>query len=331
MDDGSAALEIRAEGCGKQIMFYRARLLCEQRFRIFGKLTNEYAVDMLSRNLETRLNYIRANQKRLREEDAELMGEAFIPDSQNIYLPASFMGSRRWAQDQIVDSLTIAAHSGNPTFFITMTCNSDWPEIKEQLRPGQDFSDIPCDVIRVFKQKLSLLEQCLKTLFPNAGHLLYLIHSVEFQKRGLPHAHILCKFEHDCVHPIDIDCIISAEIPTNPADEELVWKLMLHRHPPPNKPHSRYCQRIQSDRRICRFGYPHALQAQTTVDSEGRVHYRRRKQGDEWVVPHCLPLLRKFQCHLNIEAANPSHLFQYLFKYIHKSASNLRLLLPGKF
>ena len=334
MDDGrhgSAALEVRAEGCGKQIMFYRARLLRERRFRIFGKLTNEYAVDMLSRNLETRLNYIRANQKRLREEDAELMGEAFVPDSQNIYLPASFMGSRRWAQDQIADSLTIAAHSGNPTFFITMTCNSDWPEIKERLRPGQDFSDIPCDVIRVFKQKLSLLEQCLKTLFPSAGRLLYLIHSVEFQKRGLPHAHILCKFEHDCIHPIDIDHIISAEIPTNPSDEELVRKLMLHRHPPANKPHSRYCQRVQSERRICRFGYPHALQAQTTVDSEGRVHYRRCKPGDEWVVPHCLPLLRKFQCHLNIEAANPSHLFQYLFKYIHKSASILPLLLPGKF
>jgi hypothetical protein len=36
------------------------------------------------------------------------------------------------------------------------------------------------------------------------------------------------------------------------------------------------------------------------------------------VVPHCLPLLWKFQCHLNFEVANTSHLFQYLFKYIHK-------------
>jgi hypothetical protein len=88
---------------------------------------------MLSRNLETRLNYIHANQKCLREEDAELMGKILVPDSQNIYLPVLFMGSQQWAQDQIVDLLTIAAHSGNPTFFITMTCNSDWPEIKERL------------------------------------------------------------------------------------------------------------------------------------------------------------------------------------------------------
>jgi Helitron helicase-like domain at N-terminus len=89
---------------------------------------------MFSRSLETRLKYIRDNQIRLRRQDAELMGEAFIPDSQNIYLPASFMGSRRWAQEQVADCLTIAATLGNPTFFLTMTCNTDWPEIRAKLR-----------------------------------------------------------------------------------------------------------------------------------------------------------------------------------------------------
>jgi hypothetical protein len=304
----------------RQIMYYRARLLREERFRIFGKLTNEYAVDMLTRNLEMRLNYIRINQMRLRQQDAELMGEAFVPDSQNIYLPASFMGSRRWASEQIADSLTIAAHSGNPTFFVTMTCNADWPEIACRLRPGQDFSDIPTDVVRVFKQKLSSLEQSLKTMFPKAGRLDYIIHSVEFQKRGLPHAHILCRFQQKCTHPDDIDRVVSAELPSDPVDEELVRKLMTHRHPPADKPPSRYCQRVVNGQRVCRFGYPHPLQPRTTVDSEGKVHYRRRKPGDEWVVPHCLPLLRKFNCHLNVEVASSSHLFQYLFKYIHKSA-----------
>jgi hypothetical protein len=157
-------------------------------------------------------------------------------------------------------------------------------------------------------------------MFPNAGPLRYLIHSVEFQKRGLPHAHILCKYARDCIHPDDIDQVVSAEIPTDPIASELVRKLMVHHHPPADKPAARYCQRVEHGVRICRFGYPQQLQERTTVDSQGRVHYRRRKPGDEWVVPHCLPLLRKFECHLNFEAANPSHLFQYIFKYIHKSA-----------
>ena len=44
---------------------YRAQILREERFQIFGRLTNEYIVDMFSRDLECRLNYIRSNQLRL--------------------------------------------------------------------------------------------------------------------------------------------------------------------------------------------------------------------------------------------------------------------------
>jgi Helitron helicase-like domain at N-terminus len=118
----------------------------------------------------------------LREEDAALMGETYISDNQNIYLPASFLGSNKWASEQIADSLAIAATYGPPTFFVTMTCNTNWPEIQSRLRPGQDFTDIPTVVIRVFRRKLALLEETLSTMFPNAGHLLYMVHSVEFQK-----------------------------------------------------------------------------------------------------------------------------------------------------
>jgi hypothetical protein len=39
------------------------------------------------------------------------------------------------------------------------------------------------------------------------------------------------------------------------------------------------------------------------------------------IVPYCLPLLHAFQCHrVNVEVAGSSHLFQYLFKYIHKGS-----------
>lgn len=302
-----------------QMWHYRARILREPRFQIFGRLANEYLVDMFSRDLESRLNFIRANQPRIRMEDAALMGVEEINSTENVYLPSSFLGSRRWATEQIADSLAIAAVYGGPTFFITMTCNPEWPEIQSQLRPGQDFTDIPVVVVRVFKRKLALLQKALKKMFPNAGRQLYSIHSIEFQKRGLPHAHILVKFFRDCVNPRDIDIIVSAEIPTNAEDASLVKRFMMHNHPAPDKPRSKYCQREEPDgSRSCRFRYPHPLQEVTTVDTEGRVHYRRRRPGDEMVVPYCLPLLRKYQCHLNFEVANTSHIFQYLFKYIKK-------------
>jgi hypothetical protein len=148
---------------------------------------------------------------------------------------------------------------------------------------------------------------------------------VEFQKRGLPHAHILVKYAMDCTHPSDIDKIVSAEIPSNSQDAALVRKFMMHNHPLSTRPASKYCQKESADgTRTCRFKYPFKLQNETTVDVEGRVHYRRRNPGDEMVVPHCLALIRKFECHINFEVANTSHIFQYLFKYLHKGEQILR-------
>jgi hypothetical protein len=120
---------------------------------------------MFSRDLESHLVYIRSNQERLRREEAGLMGSSDVESNENIYLLASFPGSNRWATEQVSDSLTIAAASGSPTFFVTMTCNPDWPEIQSQLRPGQNFTDIPIVVAQGFKRKLMLLEKALKTMF----------------------------------------------------------------------------------------------------------------------------------------------------------------------
>ena len=311
-----------------QIWYYRIRLLCDTRFEIFGRLTNEYIVDMFSRELDARLAYIRTNQERLRaqEQDAALMAHEDVQDSENVYLPASFLGSGRWSSNQIADSLTIAATFGPPTFFVTFTCNGDWPEIRSRLRPGQTYTDIPVVVCRVFKQKLSRLMTTLRTMFPNAGRLLYSIQRVEFQKRGLPHAHILLKYSHDCITPDDINQVISARIPEAADDAEIVRSFMIHpTHSstvisdiPPSPEHPlKYCERWKNGTRVCRFGYPKPPQEQTTLDSSNRVLYQRG-QGDSFVVPHCLPLLRKFQSHINMEVAGTGQLFQYLFKYIHK-------------
>lgn len=312
-----------------QIWHYRARLLREERFCIFGRLTNEYVVDMFTRDLESRLHYIHSNQKRLRslECDAALTAEEPTEGSENIYLPASFLGSRRWVSNQIADSLAIAAAHGPPTFFITFTCNSDWPEIQSQLRPGQNFTDVPVVVCRVFKQKLSRLMATLRKMFSNAGRPVYSITCIEFQKRGLPHAHILLKYARECLRPQDIDQVISARLPTDPTDAELVRKFMVHQsHPegiinniPPDDQHPlKYCERWKDGARVCRFGYPKPITPETTIDGNGRVQYVRLHKHDENIVPYCLPLLRKFKCHMNVEIGGSGQLFQYLFKYIHK-------------
>jgi hypothetical protein len=91
---------------------------------------------------------------------------------------------------RIQDAMAICRSFGLPSYFITFTCNPNWPEIQAELIPGQITADRPYLVTRVFRMKLSVL---MKDLMKDEvfGPTVAQIHVIEFQKRGLPHAHIL--------------------------------------------------------------------------------------------------------------------------------------------
>jgi hypothetical protein len=103
-------------------------------------------------------------------------------------IPASFMFPGVGIRSG--DALALARELGPPSFFITMTSNPKWPEIVERLRPGQHFTDIPSVVCRAFHVRLQYLKAFMTHYF---RRLTYIVTVVEFQKRGLPHSHILLK------------------------------------------------------------------------------------------------------------------------------------------
>ncbi|KAJ9552699.1 hypothetical protein OSB04_016744 [Centaurea solstitialis] len=77
-------------------------------------------------------------------------------------------------------------------FFITVTCNPKWPEIKRFLKDTmKDKPDILC---RLFKMKLDAL---IKELKDNAlfGKVQAVVYTMKFQKHGLPHTEIPDKDE----------------------------------------------------------------------------------------------------------------------------------------
>jgi len=74
-----------------------------------------------------------------------------------------------------------------------MMCNSEWPEILNCLCLGQTAFDISTIVGRAFKHRLYWLQDLLRTKF---GQCVYMITIIEFQKRWLPHAHIVIKVSH---------------------------------------------------------------------------------------------------------------------------------------
>jgi hypothetical protein len=164
--------------------WYKHRLLTDDRFLLFGRLTSEYLCDMYSRIEEERLQFIRKGRlHEAREGDPDIDDEDI-----DIRLPVSFLGSKEWSSSETADALALAREYGPPSMFITMTCNPEWPEIVSRLRPTQTAYDIPIIVIRVFKRRLQRLLELLNTKF---GHVLYIIYVIEFQKRGFPHAHIV--------------------------------------------------------------------------------------------------------------------------------------------
>lgn len=155
------------------------------------------------------------------------------------------------------------------------------------------------------------------------------IYTIEFQKRGLPHAHILLFLhpEDKINSPDDIDRYISAELPdkeTNPLAFELAVQLMLHG---PCGEMNPMCPCMQDGR--CSKHFPKEFNSCTTVTDEGFPTYRRRDDGrtaskngntidNRFFIPYNLDLLVKFGAHINVEWCNRDRSLKYLFKYMNK-------------
>ncbi|OWY96670.1 LOW QUALITY PROTEIN: Helitron helicase, partial [Phytophthora megakarya] len=94
-----------------------------------------------------------------------------------VKIPPTFTRDPRYLYQRFSDAMAIVRETCVPNLFITMTCNPNWPEIKENLRRGEQASDRPDLVLRVFMQELKVLNQDL-----DEGELGAKVHVVEYQK-----------------------------------------------------------------------------------------------------------------------------------------------------
>jgi hypothetical protein len=155
------------------------------------------------------------------------------------------------------------------------------------------------------------------------------IYVVEFQKRGLPHAHILIFFTKDYKpHTVeDVDRMISAELSnseTNKLAHKTVAKCMMHGPCGavfPNAP----CM----EEGKCKKQYPRKFQSETVTDVNRDPIYWRRDTGhivvvhgieldNRWVVLHNVYLSTKYDAHINVKVYNNIRAVKYLFKYVYK-------------
>ncbi|CAF3164635.1 unnamed protein product [Rotaria sp. Silwood2] len=225
------------------LQFYSYRVAIRATFSAIhygGKLFQQYIVDAYVKTEQNRLAFHRQNQKALRvelnqglmdhlENEAEIEG---LRPGHVIILPSSFQGSPRAMQQNYQDAMATVRKYGKPDLFITFTCNPTWREIQEQLFPGQTPSDRPDLITRVFKLKLNeLIDDIFKK--HRLGRTIAYVFVIEFQKRGLPHCHMLIILANED-KPKDenhIDHIVCSEIPDLaqfPQLYECVRRHMIH-------------------------------------------------------------------------------------------------------
>nr|GEV11826.1 DNA helicase [Tanacetum cinerariifolium] len=225
-------------------------------------------------------------------------------------LTASFTGGPRYMYSHYLDALAICRVHGNPSFFITFTCNAKWPEILEYMDSFPELTPADRAVIvdHVFERKIRDYVKFIRNERP-FGDITAVLYTIEFQKRRLPHCHsLLWIFGPSKVREgKDVDRYISAELPDPAQDVEgyrIVSELMMQ--------------------------WPMC----TYIDDYGYVHYRRRDTGidtekqnvrldNTYVVPYNRRLCMRYYAHINVEYCGWTMLIKYLFKYISKGTDRV--------
>jgi hypothetical protein len=289
---------------------------------------------------QNRLNWLRDNQTQLCAEVYKGLVDAVAADvdanlnqlGTRFILPSSFTGSTRHMQQLLQDALAINCYFGGGDLFITMTANPSWPEIKSALYQGQSASDRPDLVIRVFKLKLlSLIKDITNGALGDINAFLY---TIEFQKRGLPHAHIIVflKPYAKLRSPQDIDSLMSSEFPDdNPELLELIKKVMVHSPCGAQNPKASCMVNNK-----CSKGFPKSFREETMVTEDSYACTRHRNTGhsylikgkqvdNHWVVCHSRYLIWKYQCHINVESIASVKAIKYIYKYVYKGHDRITM------
>jgi Helitron helicase-like domain at N-terminus len=201
-----------------------------------GKLYHQFVVDAWAVTEQSKLDFLKYNQATIRADlykgvvDSIATEQPLEDAGQRFILPSTHINSTRHMFQLFQDSMAICRYFGHADLFITMTANPSWKEITDELYPGQTYSDRPDLVARVFQMKKQALLDLIRKDGIFGNHVAS-VWTVEFQKRGLPHVHLIVFLEnrHKFRSPEDFENIIRADIP-DPEKEPRLHALVTKTH-----------------------------------------------------------------------------------------------------
>ncbi|GKB78485.1 DNA helicase [Tanacetum coccineum] len=177
---------------GNSVMETEFDLIIEENSR---ELFQQYVVTAYCAIEQSRLDYIRQKQSDIRNEylsglyDSIMRGDRDGSEvGMRTVLTASFTGGPRYMYAHYLDALSIC--HGNPSFFVTYTCNAKWLEIQDYMASFPELTTVDrADVVdRLFEQKVRDYIKFVRNTKP-FGDITAVLYTIEFQKRGLPHYH----------------------------------------------------------------------------------------------------------------------------------------------
>jgi len=172
---------------------------------------------------------------------------------------------------------------------------------------------------------------------------------IEWQERGLPHAHIVIRLtnhpetdkeidyinEHICA---ERDRIFDTDDEATQRYKRYVDSYMIHRCYSVSKGG---CLNLNG---ICKRGYNQCERKETTIDDRGFPQYRRRlnmefdcydtpkeRNKNLSVVPHNRDILLDWNGHANVEFCGKAYTLCYLYKYLYKGSKPKTVELSNRF
>ncbi|XP_076032999.1 uncharacterized protein LOC143020461 [Oratosquilla oratoria] len=312
------------------------------------RLFQQFVVDNYVKVESMRLAFIENNQSDIRKERSDILQRENGKDKgQRIIIPPTYVGGPRYMKQRQQDALAFVSNYGSPDFFMTFTMNPAWTELEESSTQTKSTSknkgDRPDLVSRIFKMKIDSLidDLTVRCVFGKVKAYLY---SVEWQKRGLPHIHILLWMKNT-VNAELVSNIISAEIPDKnkePKLFEIVTKCLIH-GPCKGFDESLVCCQTKSvqGKNCCGKGFPKPCRDNLLFGNNGYPLYRRRAIGEggnsfekkvkgnivnvdnSWVVPYNPYLCLKYNAHINVECSNSIKAIAYVTRYVYMDCDRI--------
>ena len=333
------------------------------RFQLMARLMQYYVIESVSRATDYRLQWHKNNKSMIfgipqgqvnemdEYHDLDEPNDEIIDGERNTnnnsdrtYLAESFTGSPRHLRSLAIDAMTIVTELGESTAFVTATFNTTWPELKDMLLHGQTIYDRPDIACQVFKARLKALIHNIKHgKYFGGRKTVYFLYVIEYQFRGLPHAHIVFKLENGPVTQGEklqfIDTFFKAKYP-EPFQEKTAMEIFLLNQRDTNDynknkaEHEQYVKLIsdfmvhtcsasvngcKDKNGFCKRGFmTTSINTTNSFDEKGYPVYHRPNEADLKVVAHNKEILLDWKGHINVEFCGKTHAVMYLYNYLFK-------------